>query len=153
MTLKNGRKPRARRIGHPRTNGIVNTRRIRQPNERLPFTHPAPENCSHRRPLPSDRSNLNPNHRAGRTHTHLATSVRHANRIERAKFIDALLQKNPGQRFAFMTAAAVLKRPFSLQDRILWNTLSRPLVCHCTAGYYASIRVEEPCCLGEFLLA
>jgi len=32
------------------------------------------------------------------------------------KFIDALLQKNPEQRFAFMTASAVLKKPFSLQE-------------------------------------
>ena len=32
------------------------------------------------------------------------------------KFIDALLQKNPEQRFAFMTASTVLKKPFSLQE-------------------------------------
>jgi DNA-binding response OmpR family regulator len=32
------------------------------------------------------------------------------------RFIDALLQKNPEQRFAFMTASAVLKKPFSLQE-------------------------------------
>ena len=32
------------------------------------------------------------------------------------KFIDALLQKNPEQRFAFMTASSVLKKPFSLQE-------------------------------------
>jgi CheY-like chemotaxis protein len=33
-----------------------------------------------------------------------------------AKFIDALLQKNPEQKFAFMTASPVLKKPFSLQE-------------------------------------
>ena len=32
------------------------------------------------------------------------------------KFIDALLEKNPQQRFAFMTASPVLKRPFTLQE-------------------------------------
>jgi len=32
------------------------------------------------------------------------------------QFIDALLQKNPKQRLAFMTASAVLKKPFSLQE-------------------------------------
>jgi CheY-like chemotaxis protein len=33
-----------------------------------------------------------------------------------AKFIDALRQKNPEQKFAFMTGAPVLKKPFSLQE-------------------------------------
>jgi hypothetical protein len=33
-----------------------------------------------------------------------------------AKFIDALRQKNLEQKFAFMTASPVLKKPFSLQD-------------------------------------
>ena len=33
-----------------------------------------------------------------------------------AKFIDALLEKNPQQRFAFMTASPVLKKPFTLQE-------------------------------------
>lgn len=32
------------------------------------------------------------------------------------KFIDAMRQRNPEQRFAFMTGSPVLKRPFSLQD-------------------------------------
>ena len=32
------------------------------------------------------------------------------------KFIDALHEKNPQQRFAFMTASPVLKRPFTLQE-------------------------------------
>jgi DNA-binding response OmpR family regulator len=32
------------------------------------------------------------------------------------KFIDSLRQKNPDQRFAFMSAAPVLKKPFSLQE-------------------------------------
>jgi CheY-like chemotaxis protein len=32
------------------------------------------------------------------------------------KFIDALLEKNPAQKFAFMTASPVLKKPFSLQE-------------------------------------
>ena len=32
------------------------------------------------------------------------------------KFIDALLEKNPQQRFAFMTTSAVLKKPFTLQE-------------------------------------
>jgi hypothetical protein len=32
-----------------------------------------------------------------------------------AKFIDALLQKNSQQKFAFTTASAILKKPFSLQ--------------------------------------
>jgi CheY-like chemotaxis protein len=33
-----------------------------------------------------------------------------------AKFIDALRQKNPEQKFAFMTGSPVLKKPFSLQE-------------------------------------
>lgn len=33
-----------------------------------------------------------------------------------AKFIDAMREKNPDQRFAFITASPVLKKPFSLQD-------------------------------------
>jgi DNA-binding response OmpR family regulator len=33
-----------------------------------------------------------------------------------AKLIDDLLQKNPKQRFAFMTSSSVLKKPFSLQE-------------------------------------
>jgi len=33
-----------------------------------------------------------------------------------AKFIDALRQKNPKQAFAFISAAPVLKKPFSLQE-------------------------------------
>jgi CheY-like chemotaxis protein len=33
-----------------------------------------------------------------------------------AKFIDALRQKNPKQKFAFITAAPVLKKPFALQE-------------------------------------
>ncbi len=33
-----------------------------------------------------------------------------------AKFIEALRQKNPKQKFAFITASPVLKKPFSLQE-------------------------------------
>lgn len=33
-----------------------------------------------------------------------------------AKFIDALRQKNPKQKFAFITASPVLKKPFSLLE-------------------------------------
>jgi CheY-like chemotaxis protein len=33
-----------------------------------------------------------------------------------AKFIDALRQKNPEQKFAFVSASPVLKKPFSLQE-------------------------------------
>lgn len=33
-----------------------------------------------------------------------------------SKFIDALLQKNPEQKFAFITASPILKKPFSLQE-------------------------------------
>ena len=33
-----------------------------------------------------------------------------------AKFIDAMREKNPDQRFAFITASPVLKKPFSLQE-------------------------------------
>jgi len=33
-----------------------------------------------------------------------------------AQFIDALRQKNPKQIFAFISAAPVLKKPFSLQE-------------------------------------
>lgn len=33
-----------------------------------------------------------------------------------SKFIDALRQKNPEQKFAFMTSSPVLKTPFSLQE-------------------------------------
>jgi CheY-like chemotaxis protein len=33
-----------------------------------------------------------------------------------AQLIDLLRQKNPNQRFAFITAAPVLKKPFSLQE-------------------------------------
>jgi CheY-like chemotaxis protein len=32
------------------------------------------------------------------------------------KFIHALRQKNPEQKFAFMSASPVLKKPFSLQE-------------------------------------
>jgi CheY-like chemotaxis protein len=32
------------------------------------------------------------------------------------KFIDALRQKNPEQKFAFITASPILKKPFSLQE-------------------------------------
>jgi|SRR5579862_2791508 CheY-like chemotaxis protein len=32
------------------------------------------------------------------------------------KFIDSLRQKNPDQKFAFITASPVLKKPFSLQE-------------------------------------
>ena len=32
------------------------------------------------------------------------------------KFMDALRQKNPEQKFAFITASPVLKKPFSLQE-------------------------------------
>lgn len=33
-----------------------------------------------------------------------------------SKFIDALLQKKPDQKFAFITASPILKKPFSLQE-------------------------------------
>lgn len=33
-----------------------------------------------------------------------------------SKFIDCLLEKNPAQRFAFITASPILKKPFSLQE-------------------------------------
>ena len=33
-----------------------------------------------------------------------------------SKFIDDLLQKNPEQKFAFITASPILKKPFSLQE-------------------------------------
>jgi CheY-like chemotaxis protein len=33
-----------------------------------------------------------------------------------SKFIDAIRQKNPEQKFAFITASPVLKKPFSLQE-------------------------------------
>ena len=33
-----------------------------------------------------------------------------------AKFLDALRQKNPKQKFAFISASPVLKKPFSLQE-------------------------------------
>ncbi|HKU27994.1 MAG TPA: response regulator [Candidatus Sulfotelmatobacter sp.] len=32
------------------------------------------------------------------------------------KFIDALREKNPEQKFAFMTGSPILKKPFSLQE-------------------------------------
>jgi hypothetical protein len=32
------------------------------------------------------------------------------------RLIDALLEKDPRQRFAFMTSSPVLKKPFTLQD-------------------------------------
>ena len=32
------------------------------------------------------------------------------------KFIDAMRQKNPEQRFAFISASPVLKKPFTLQE-------------------------------------
>ena len=32
------------------------------------------------------------------------------------RFIDALRQKNPHQKFGFMTASPVLKKPFSIQE-------------------------------------
>ena len=33
-----------------------------------------------------------------------------------SKFIDALLQKDPEQKFAFITASPILRKPFSLQE-------------------------------------
>jgi DNA-binding NtrC family response regulator len=33
-----------------------------------------------------------------------------------SKFLDAVRQKNPEQKFAFISASRVLKKPFSLQD-------------------------------------
>jgi DNA-binding response OmpR family regulator len=33
-----------------------------------------------------------------------------------AKFIDAMREKNPDQKFAFISASPVLKKPFSLQE-------------------------------------
>jgi DNA-binding NtrC family response regulator len=33
-----------------------------------------------------------------------------------AKFVENLLQKNPGQHYAFVTGAPVLRKPFTLQD-------------------------------------
>ena len=33
-----------------------------------------------------------------------------------SKFMDALRQKNPEQKFAFMTGSPILKKPFSLQE-------------------------------------
>jgi CheY-like chemotaxis protein len=33
-----------------------------------------------------------------------------------SKFIDAMREKNPDQKFAFITASPVLKKPFSLQE-------------------------------------
>lgn len=33
-----------------------------------------------------------------------------------SKFLDAVRQKNPEQKFAFISASAVLKKPFSLQE-------------------------------------
>ena len=33
-----------------------------------------------------------------------------------SKFIEALQEKNPKPRFAFMTSSSVLKKPFSLQE-------------------------------------
>lgn len=33
-----------------------------------------------------------------------------------SKFIDALRQRNPEQKFAFITATPILKKPFSLQE-------------------------------------
>jgi|SRR5579862_7023182 CheY-like chemotaxis protein len=33
-----------------------------------------------------------------------------------SKLIDALRQKNPQQKFAFLTASPILKKPFSLQE-------------------------------------
>jgi CheY-like chemotaxis protein len=33
-----------------------------------------------------------------------------------AAFMDALRQKNPNQKFAYMTASLVLKKPFSIQE-------------------------------------
>jgi DNA-binding response OmpR family regulator len=46
----------------------------------------------------------------------IALKFVHGSRVGGAKFIDDLLQKNPKQRFAFMTSSAVLKKPFSLQE-------------------------------------
>jgi len=46
----------------------------------------------------------------------IALKFVHGSSAGGAKFIDDLLQKNPKQRFAFMTSSAVLKKPFSLQE-------------------------------------
>jgi CheY-like chemotaxis protein len=46
----------------------------------------------------------------------LALKFVRGSRAGGAKFIDAMHEKNPQQRFAFITATPVLKRPFTLQE-------------------------------------
>jgi len=46
----------------------------------------------------------------------IALKFLRSSRAGGAKFIDDLRQKNPKQKFAFITASPVLKKPFSLQE-------------------------------------
>ena len=46
----------------------------------------------------------------------IALKFLRSSRAGGAKFMDALRQKNPKQKFAFITASPVLKKPFSLLE-------------------------------------
>ena len=46
----------------------------------------------------------------------MALKFMRGSRAGGAKLMDALLEKNPNQHFAFMTAAPVLKKPFTLLE-------------------------------------
>jgi CheY-like chemotaxis protein len=46
----------------------------------------------------------------------IALKFLRSSRAGGAKFIDALREKNPKQKFAFITASPVLKKPFSLSE-------------------------------------
>jgi|SRR5262245_6980416 len=46
----------------------------------------------------------------------MALKFMRGSRAGGTKLMDALLEKNPNQHFAFMTSAPVLKKPFTLQE-------------------------------------
>lgn len=46
----------------------------------------------------------------------IALKFMRGSRAGGTKFIDGMLQKNPGQKFAFITASPILKKPFTLQE-------------------------------------
>ena len=46
----------------------------------------------------------------------IALKFMRGSRAGGAKFVDALLEKNPQQHYAFITGSPVLRKPFTLQD-------------------------------------
>ena len=46
----------------------------------------------------------------------IALKFMRGSRAGGAKFVDALIEKNPQQHYAFITGSPVLRKPFTLQD-------------------------------------